>query len=337
MPKPLIQFTDEQQGYVRAERAMFNSHATALDARSTGLMGNSIGIPIDAWRRIDGRAQMLARSRLAVFARLAAASTLPVDIGDLVNYYPQVSDSNEVTFTMDGRNGGKVDQAITKFVGTPLPIITTGVRMGWRQMAVLRKAGGGTMLDITSISNAQRKGFEALEDLAINGRSSIVVGTDTIYGLRTLPQRNTGNHGFTLATTATGANWLTAFTQAINAVQGDNHFGRVTFFINQGDFTAAETKDYATNYTGTILQRLRAISTVADIIPASNVPANEILGIADLDAGEWGAILSAMPLTTRPKTRMDPEEDYVFGVMAAQVPQFRTDYNGQCPFVHLSQ
>lgn len=332
----MFRFNNEQAGAVLAWRRQFNAQQIALAAAmATEFSGNALAIPIDAWRRIDGRAQALARSRLAVFSRLAQANTQPVSIADIVNYYPQVSDSNEITFSMDGRVQAKGDQALVKYVGTPVPVMTTTARMGWRQMEVIRK--GGSMIDTTTIANGQRKAIEALEDLALNGRPSINVGGDTIYGLRTLPQRNTGTHGFTLATTATGANWLTAFTQAINLAIGDNQFGRLTFFLNQGDYVAADTKDYAANYQGTILQRLRAISQVQDIIPASSVPANEILAVADLDAGEWGAILSAMPVTTRPKTRMDPEEDYVFTIMAAQVPQLRADYNGQSPFVHLTQ
>lgn len=332
---PRMLFSNEQQQMILAERAAFNARQAALAESSRTMVGNALPIPVDAWRRIDGRAQMLARSRLSVFARLAAASRTPVSMGDLVSYYPQVSDSNDVTVTMDGRNGGKADQANVRYVGTPVPIFTTGVRMGWRQMEVIRKGGG--MIDTVSIGNAQRKHFEKLEDMAINGLSSVVVGSDTIYGLRTLPARNTGNHGFTLATTATGANWLTAFTQAINLIQGDNNFGRITFFVNQGDYTAAETKDYSTTYSGTILQRLLAISTVAAIVPASNVPANEILGVADLDTGEWGTVLDGMPTTTRAKTRDDPEEDYVFNVITAQALQLRSDFSGQSPFVHLSQ
>ena len=176
---------------------------------------------------------------------------------------------------------------------------------------------------------------EKLEDMALNGLPSAVVGGDTIYGLRTLPARNTFAHGFTLAT-ATGAQWLAAVKQAIAAALGDNQYGRLTLFVNQGDYTAADTTDYAANYSGTILQRLQAISQIVEIVPASSVPANEILGIADLDTGEWGGILSAMPMTTRPKTRSEPEDDYVFSVIAAAAPQFRSDYNGQSAFVHGS-
>lgn len=330
----MLKFTPEQQAAINAARSGFNLRQTAMAANSAGLIeGNALAIPIDAWRRIDGRAQTLARSRLQVFNTLAAASSIPVSIADLVNYYPQLSDSGEVLVSMDGRNQAKADAAAVKYVGTPVPVLTSTTRIGWRQMEVMRK--GGAMLDVTSIANNQRKMAEKLEDMAINGLPSAVVGGDTIYGLRTLPQRNTFSHTFTLAT-ATGAQWLAAVKQAIAAALGDNNFGRITLFVNQGDYTAADTTDYAANYSGTILQRLKAISQIANIIPASSVPVNELLGIADLDTGEWGGILSAMPMTTRPKTRSEPEDDYVFSVIAAAAPQFRSDYNGQSAFVHGS-
>lgn len=329
----MLRYTNEQQAAILAARQRFNATQVAMAANSASMEieGNALAIPIDAWRRIDGRAQALARSRLAVFNRLALASTIPVSIADLVNYYPQVSDSGEVHVSMDGRNQAKADQANVKFIGTPVPVLTASARMGWRQMEVIRKGGG--FLDTATIANKQRKVAESMEDMVINGLSSVSVDGNTIHGLRTLPTRNTFAHGFTLAT-ATGAQVLAAFKQAISAAIGDNQFGRITMFVNMGDYTAWDTTDYASAYTGTILQRLRAISQIADIVPASSIPANELAGVVDLESGEWGGILSAMPMTTRPKNRMEPEDDYVFNVLAAVAPQFRSDFNGQSPFVH---
>lgn len=328
----MLKFTPEQQAQIAAARAGFNQRMVAMAANAAmDIQGNALAIPLDAWRRIDTRAQMLARTRLPVFNRLAQASTIPVSIADIVNYYPQVSDSGDVLVSMDGRNTAKADSPLQKFAGTPVPVLTSNARLGWRQMEVLRK--GGNMLDTVSIANNQRKIAEKLEDMALNGLPSIVVGDSTIYGLRTLPQRTTFVHGFTLAT-ATGAQWLAMVKQAIAAAMGDNQYGRLTLFVNQGDYTAADTTDYAANYAGTILTRLRSINQIVEIVPAASIPANEVLGIVDLDTGEWGGILSAMPLTTRPKTRLEPEDDYVFGVITAAAPQFRADYAGQSAFVH---
>ncbi|RYZ05695.1 MAG: hypothetical protein EOO24_12175 [Comamonadaceae bacterium] len=332
----MLIFTNQQQRAILSARRVFNQRMAAMDA-SLGedtIEGNAIQIPLDAWRRIDGRVQTLARTRLPIFNRLAQASTKPVDIADLVNYYPQVSDSHDVTITMDGRNDGKADQALVNFVGTPVPLFTNATRFGWRQMAVLRKGGG--QIDTASFANAQRKIAETMEGMVLNGLPQANVGGNTIYGLRTLPQRNTFVHGLTLAT-ATGAQWVTMFKALVAAAMGDNQYGQITLFVNQADYTAADLTDYAAGYSGTILQRLKAVNQVKEIVPAASVPANEVLGIVDLDGGEWGDILSAMPLTSRPKTRLEPEDDYVFGNIAAAAPQFRSDYAGQSPFIHGTQ
>jgi hypothetical protein len=331
----MLRFTPEQQAAILAERAGFNQRMTALAANAaTRIEGNSLAIPLDAWRRIDTRAQALARTRLPIFNRLAQASTIPVDIADLVNFYPQMGDSGDVLVSMDGRNAAKADAPAMKFDGTPVPILTSNSRIGWRQMAVMRKGGG--MFDTAAIANNQRRVAEKLEDMVLNGLSSVNVNGATIYGLRNLPQRNAFVHGLTLAT-ATGAQWLAAVKATIAQALGDNQYGRITIFVNQGDYTAADTTDYALNYSGTILERLRAISQIVEIVPAASLPVNEIIGIVDLDAGEWGGILSAMPMTTRPKTRIEPEDDYVFGVIAAAAPQFRSDFAGQSAFIHGTQ
>ncbi|KQP02464.1 major capsid protein [Pseudorhodoferax sp. Leaf265] len=328
----MLKFTQTQTATIMAARAAFNERAAAMAANSAGVIeGNSLAIPLDAWRRIDTRAQLLARTRLPIFNRLAQANTIPVSIADLVNFYPRVGDSGEVLVSMDGRNAAKADAPALDYAGTPVPILTSNSRLGWRQMEVMRK--GGSMLDTTAIGNNQRKIAEKMEDMVLNGLSSINVGGNTIYGLRNLPARNTFVHGFDLAS-ATGAQWLSVVKAAIAQAMGDNQYGQITLFVNQGDYTAADTTDYAANYPGTILTRLKTIGQLKEIIPASSLPINEVIGIVDLDAGEWGGILSAMPLATRPKTRIEPEDDYVFGVIAAAAPQFRSDYAGQSAFIH---
>jgi uncharacterized linocin/CFP29 family protein len=333
----MLRFTAEQQAAINAARAGFNLSQSALAANaaaSMGLAGNAAPVDIDAWRRIDSRAVQIQRDVLAVFNTLARANTTPMAVGDLINYFPQISDSGTVTVSMDGRNGMVADQAVVKYVGTPVPVISSAARMGWRQMAVVRKGGVG--LDVETIANHQRKVAEKLEDMVLNGDSSIVVGGNALYGLRNHPQRNTDTHGFDLNSTATGANWLTAFQKLVNACVGDNAFGRITVFLNYSDWVYASINEFTAGYPKTILQRLREIEQIADIIPCGKVPADNIIGIAGLETGNWGSILSAMPMTTRPKARMNPEDDYVFDVMAVVAPQFRSDFDGKAPFAHLT-
>lgn len=328
----MLKFTPEQELAVNAARSQFNQTQTAIAAQAS-LVGNASPIPLDAWRRIDTRSAAIQRDVLAVFNRLAAADQTPVGVGDIVSFYPQVSDSGEVHVSMDGRSEGNADQANVKYAGTPVPVFDSYARFGWRQMEVMRKGGG--MIDTSTIANHQRKVAEKMEDVVLNGLSSVSVNGNTIYGLRNFPQRNTGTHGLTLAT-STGAQWLAAFKSMLDALIADNAFGKVTVFLNYGDWLSASINEFVAGYPKTILQRLQEIQQIAEIVPASKCTANEILGIANIGTGEWGTILQAMPMVTRPKARANAEDDYVFGVLAMAAPQFKSDYDGKSQIVHMT-
>lgn len=327
----MLNFTPEQELAINAARSQFNQSQTAIAAQ-VSLVGNASPIPLDAWRRIDSRGAAIQRDVLAVFNRLAAADQTPVGVGDIVSFYPQVSDSGEVHVSMDGRSEGNADQANVKYAGTPVPVFDSYARFGWRQMEVMRKGGS---LDTSTIANHQRKVAEKMEDVVLNGLSSVSVNGNTIYGLRNFPDRNTGTHGLTLKT-STGAQWLAALEATLQKLVADNAFGRVTIFLNYGDWLYASINEFAAGYPKKILPALLEIQQVAEIVPCSKVPANEMLGIANIATGEWGTILQAMPMVTRPKARANAEDDYVFGVLAMAAPQFKSDFDGKSQIVHMT-
>src|SRR4051812_20987325 len=134
----MLRFTAEQELAINAARAGFNASQAALAATQV-LAGNASPVPLDAWRRIDARATRVQRDVLSVFNRLALSNSTPVQIGDLVSYFPKISDSGEVHVSMDGRSEGKADQAVISYAGTPVPILDSFARFGWRQMEVIRK------------------------------------------------------------------------------------------------------------------------------------------------------------------------------------------------------
>ncbi|WP_343639019.1 major capsid protein [Roseateles sp.] len=329
----MLRFTQNQERQILASRRAFNRAMETMAANHQDIEGNASQIPLDAWRRIDGRAVQLMRSKMAVFNRLARANTTPVDIADLVNYFPQVSDSGDVTVTMDGRNDGKADQATVKYEGTPVPIFRGNTRIGWREMAVMMR---GQRLEIASIANDQRKIVERLENMALNGEPNILVAGTQIYGLRTFPLRNAATTGITL-NGATGAQWLAVFAALLNQLLGDNNFGKVTVFMNYGDYRYADVNEFTAGYPKTILQRLKEIDAVGEIIPCSAMPVDELIGIDDIDTSDWGTVLNAMGLTTRPKARLNAEDDYVFGTIAATALQLKSDFDGRCAIAHLTK
>lgn len=329
----MLKFTTNQESQVFAEREAFNAAEAAM-AHRVHLIGNASPLPLDAWRWIDGTATQVQRDMLVLFNRMAAASNTAVGIADLVNYYQQVGDSGEVSVSMDGRATTKGDKVLTKYQGTPVPVLKSDTaRYGWREWAVMRRGGS---LDTAQIANNQRRIGEKLEDMVLNGDASISVGGNTIYGLRTFPQRNTNTHGLTLAT-ATGAQWLATIKDLCSKLIADNAYGRVTVFVNYSDWFAAQNTDFTASYPKSIATRLAEVSQVVEFVPVPRLPANELIGIADFATGSWGSILSAMPMTTRLLARHNPEDDYAFSVIAAAAPQFRADYDGKSTIAHLTQ
>jgi hypothetical protein len=315
-----------------AARRYFDQQQTALastiPAEGEGLIGNAAPVGLDAWRRIDERGQMLQRDILAVYNRLARANTTPVNIGDLMSFYPKVSDSGKLQVSMDGRMAGLADQPVVTFDGTPVPVFTSAATWGFRQNAVMMRGGGLSAADM--VAGPQRVVLEALEDMAINGRASTNVAGKTIFGLLNFPDRTEASaYGAFNLNGGTGANWQKAFADLITALVGDNSFGRATIFCNYADWTYAGLTDYAANYPGTIAQRMLSIQNVAEVIPCGKVPANRLIAVNNIDSGEWGSVLSAMGPTVLPKSRQNPYDDYGMWALAASATQFRSDFNGR--------
>lgn len=325
----MIRFLTNQQTAAHiAALAAFDRREAEIAAKAGSIfVGNAAPIGLDAWRRIDARAARIQRDELAVFARLARANSTPVEVADIVSFYPKVSDSGSTQVSMDGRAMGKADQATVTFAGTPVPIIHSEAAFGWRQWQMLARNGGMGAAD--SLANNQRSVAEKLEDMVINGLGSIVVGGSTIYGLKNFPDRNSGTYGAFNLSGGTGANWATAFSTTINALVSDNSFGNATVFVNYADWMYAGQTDFAANYPKTILARMLEMPGVREIIPCSKLAANDVIAVNNIDSGDWGSILTGMPMTTRPKARLNETDDYVFSVMAMAAPQLRSDANGR--------
>lgn len=336
----MLTFTKDQSDWVLDQRRKFNAnerrmatqHGLPTNVRGLNvnmLTANASPLPKDAWGVWDKQFVEVQRDVLAVFNDLSSLS-MGMPIGKLVHHFAQMSDSGQVNVSLDGQSESKSDSAVISYQGTPVPIIDSTLSLGWRQVAAAQ--ADGVALEPAMAMNHQRKIAEKLEDLTLNGDSKIVVGSSTLYGLRNHPKRATRSAGATLAT-ATGAQWVSEITACIKALQAKNFFTPVTFYLNYSDWFVASTTDMSTAYTNkTILQRLMEIPGVAAIVPASKIPANEIIGVCK--RRDVVQILSAMPPTMRPKTRLDPEDPYIFKVMAAAALEIKYDAANQCGVIH---
>lgn len=326
----MIKYSKEQADFLLNSRKQFNATQAALGVNH--LVGNASPLPRYVWEMIDRDAVQVQRDVLAVYNDLASSVSMAIPIGKLLHMFPKISDSGSANVSLDGRGKNKSDSPLVDYAGTPIPIIDDVVQYGWRQVAAAESEGYGNFTD-SGIQNSQRKVAEKLEDIVLNGDSSIVVGGSTLYGLRNHPNRNTGTHGLTL-NASTGAQWLTALKTGLGKLQGDNFFtNTVTVYLNWQDWFYASTTDYTANYAKTILQRLQEVAGVT-FVPASKVPANEMLFV--VKQRSVVTLLNGMPLSTRAQVRSNPEDDYKFVTMAASALEIRTDYDGRCGISHLT-
>lgn len=331
----MLRFTEQQSAFLVNNRRNFNRRQNALansmDPGDRGFIGNAFALPKDVWGQWDREGVALQRSRLAVFNDLAASVATPMSIGKLVHYFQTISDSGESNVSLDGRSKARSDKPTFDYHGTPLPIIDSQFGFGWREVEAAMTEGFS--LDPAARSNANRKVAETLESAVLDGYSSITVNDQSSYGLRNHPMRNTRATGVAL-NGATGAQWLAEVNAVTAMLYADNFYVEPTLYVNISDWKYARETDYSTQYGNkTIAQRILE-SGVQNVVPASSVAPNEIIGV--VKEREVVQILNGMPIATRAQFRANPEDDYNFVTMAAASLEIKFDADERCGIAHSS-
>jgi len=323
----MLLFTPEQQAHVLANRREFNRRQELMNSAIKGtIVGNATTLPRDVWGQWDKEGVEIQREVLSVFNTLAAAVSFSIPIGKLLHYFQQVSDSGTVNVSMDGRSKALTDHQTYSYVGTPLPIVDSTFSYGWRQVEAARSEG--MQLDPAGRNNAMYRVAKKLESLILDGDSNIVVGGSTLYGLRTHPKRETRATSQALLT-ATGVQWMADVNATIKLLHNNNYRVPATLFVNWNDWFAAGNSDFSSSYPNkTIAQRIREMEGVAEVIPASDVAASQIIAV--VKNNRVLQVLNGMPMSTRAQFRQNPEDDYNFVTMAAAALEIKYDATDQC-------
>jgi hypothetical protein len=74
---------------------------------------------------------------------------------------------------------------------------------------------------------------------------------------------------------------------------------------------------------------------VANVVPASDVPANELIGV--IKNRRVLQVLSGLPMTTRAQFRANPEDDYNFVTMAAAALEVKFDAADNAGIAHVTK
>lgn len=329
----MLRFTEDQQGFVLANRRAFNARQREIgEAHGDTMIGNASPLPRDVWGAWDREGIEVQREVLAVFNDLAGSVAFPLPIGKLVHHFQTISDSGNVNVSIDGRSNARTDAPVIEYHGTPLPIIDSTFSFGWRQVEAANSEG--MSLDPAASRNAMFKVAEQLETQALDGNSAIVVGGAQLYGLRNHPKRNTRSTTNTL-NGGTGAEWMADIVATLKLLHASNFRVPATIYLNWSDWFYASNTDYSTAYPNkTILQRIQEIAGVGSIVPASKVSADEILAV--VKDRRVVQVLNGMPMTTRAKFRANPEDDFDFVTMAAAAVEVKYDAEDNCGIAHSS-
>jgi len=287
----------------------------------------------DEWKALDDAVLKISEERLVGIADLKARGlthNITNGMGKTVLEYHDMSNALDAEMTMDGITKGNNDTVDYGVNYMPLPIVHSDFRLNMRILAASRNMGDS--LDTTLVERATRKVSEKLEEFLFTD-TSFTFGGGTIYTYVSQPNINTvtlSNNWDTSA--ATGAEIIDDVVTMKQSSITAMHYGPWMLYIP----TAYETKldeDYVSGYAKTIRERIKSIDGIIDVKVADKLPANTVLLVQM--TSDVVRLVTGMPLNTvqwdiQGKMAQD------FKVMTIQVPQIRSDQDGNSGIVKLA-
>lgn len=217
----------------------------------------------------------------------------------------------------------------------PIYLTTDDFSIGIRTLKMSQRVG--QPLDLSLVKQATRRVNEGIEDATINGATdttgaNLQVGGYPAPGLLNAPNANTYVYsgGGTNAwdnVAKTGQQIFDDVQAMANLAIGDLKFGPFNLYIPVS-YAAAIEKDFKTNVTGSIRQRLAALEyggRPINIRTADLLPANKTV-LVQMSDDVVEMVMGQTP-TVIPWTSVDGFTLY-WMVMAIMVPRVRSDYNG---------
>jgi len=325
--------------YVGGDPKNVNSYMTKqLNANAT--------LRRDEWKTLDDAILMVSRTRLGGIQDLIDKNlvyNLGNAMGTTVLEWHDVSDNMEADLTMDGVTRSKGDRPNFKHNYLPIPIIHVDYEINARVLAASRSLGNP--LDTTSAEMAARRVAEKLEAMLFTNTTYSFGEKDdrnlnTIYSYVNHPDRNTVSIGTNWddldfdSDTANGGKTivdqvLTLKQTAINA----KHYGPYCLYIPTGYETVLDGDYDATTPGTTIRERILKISGITSIKVVDTLTADNVLLVQM--TSDVVRLVRGMGLQN---IEWNVEGKFVtkYKVLTIQVPQVRSDQNGNSGIVHLA-
>lgn len=322
------------------EKTLLGSRPLHVNARTGNVLVNTVrGLSVnsllreDEWRELDAVVMEAARQPLRALADLRTRGLVKQlgGLGTMISNWYVRSGVAPATVSMSGQ-GAVRDLPDLRMAGVPVPIFSMEFAIDLRTLLAARRLGDG--LDTTAAVEATRVVAEAMDDIIINGNSSIVVNGTTIYGYRTHPDRNTGT-----VTTFGGGSWATidnivpTVEGMITAANQDRHFGPFYLYVATPQYNQAALRYYSDGSGTKPIDRLLALPPIAGVSMLPQLPGGEVLLVSmTRETVEWA---EAMDIQVREWASPDGMSN-VFRVMACGTPRIKSRYGGESGIVHAT-
>lgn len=303
---------------------------------ANGLMVNST-LKKDEWEELDSAVVRAATKPLNVVATLQRLNLVRRlgSIGTLTAQYNQISEVTAANRSLTGTQSGDKDLPDYDLVGVPVPVIFKEFEIPMRTLAASRRMGDG--LDVGAAEAAARVVGESLEDLTINGDTTLALNGSSIAGLTSHGDRNTdtaSNYG--------GGDWGTA-TNVVPTVAGmiaasetDNYFGPYGVFAATTQYGQASRAFFTDGSGDTPRDRVLRIPGVEFFEPAHWLDAGEVVLInLSREVVELAIVPGYFPVVNMEWSSGDGMVTS-FKVMSVATPIVKSEHSGKSGIVHAT-
>ena len=255
-----------------------------MAAQQAAGMAVNATLRLDEWRQIDARVTEVMRERLTIADDLRALGLVTnVSIGTILRVTERIADFDAAEVNFDGDTPPEEDRPSFSKNVIPVPVISKGFRINWRQLDASR--GLGEPLDVTAAGIATRKVRDQLQNLITNGLGrgpgyNPASGTDgqSIPGLLTAANRLKVSLG-TAWDAASGADIIGDVERALETAYSNYLFGPFYLYVPK-TYWAAIQKDYQIvggMSTQTYMARILSFADIKAVRPLDTLPDDNVV------------------------------------------------------------
>lgn len=294
----------------------------------------------DEWKQLDEAILMIAETRLNGIKHLIDKG-LTYNLGDglatTVLEWHDVGDAMEAELTMDAVTRSRGDRPNFQYNYLPIPILHADYEINERALRASRKLGNP--LDTIGAERAARKVNEKLENMLFTN-TDYAFGTkdernrNKIYSYINHPDRITGSLSQNWDNSALSPSTIINDVRAMKQASINAHFyGPWALYVPTGYETVLDDDYDATTPGTTIRERVLKIAGIDEIKVIDTLPANNVLLVQMTQ--DVVRLVQGLALTN---VQWSTEGGMVnkYKVMTIQVPQIRSDQNGNTGVVHYS-